>query len=115
MLTVTREDHFPVVCNVSFAITCEAKRDSAPRFSFQRTALHDPLTVSKIAKRLDDIPLIPWQVDGHTHAHLLTKQIRAVLADEAPTNIAVPRAPWMTPKCWELRREVIGQRLVKAI
>ena len=110
VLTVTRDDHLPVVCDVSFAITCQAKRDSAPRFSFQRTALHNPLMVSQIAERLDAIPLIPWHVDGHTHAHLLTKQVQEVFADVAPTNISVPRAPWMTSKCWEIRRDVIGQR-----
>ena len=67
-----RDDHFAVACLVLFdAVQDHAVKQSKP-FRFDRGALKNPEVIAGVSVALLALPVIPWQVDGHTHASIVT-------------------------------------------
>ena len=53
-------------------------------FQINRNAFKDPEVVGLISGHLQHLELLHWQIDGHTHAAILTDQVQQILTKCAP-------------------------------
>ena len=104
--SLLREDHWPVVAQVTFATATQAQ----PYHSkILKLAVPDNVCIN-----LFDSPLnapVPWNVDVHTHAHMLQNSLCDTLQPYQRKQEPKPHKATMTPHTWELIKE---KRTVRA-
>ncbi len=86
-------DHFIPV--VSFALVQQSAATAIDRRRniFDRKKLHDQVRVADFLADFDSLPDVPWPVDPHSHAAIVTQQLQGLLAEHFPCSRGPPDKP----------------------
>ena len=87
------------------AWSCSVSKDEQVKKTkpvrFNREVLRDPDVIASLSREIEQLQLIPWQIDGHTHASILTKQIQDMLCKCAPVPKRKPKPSFLADETWK--------------
>eukprot|EP00969_Alexandrium_andersonii_P223771 9882957-Alexandrium_andersonii.AAC.1 len=101
-VTLMKPDHIPVVLGLRTALLAGAPRLPRRRVPIaDPKAFQDPVVRAALARAVESMPAIGWQVDANTHLGHVTERLREVVARIAPPQSA-PRKRWVTDDVWNI-------------
>ena len=77
------------------------------KFSFDRAALRCPDKAKAVNHSLQQLALVPWQIDATSHLGVLTQQIQDVLSTCLPRPKRKPKPEWVSEDVWRDRDLII--------
>jgi hypothetical protein len=94
-------DHRPVMIELTWKQDVDFKVPWSKSRICDIKKLQDPQIREQVAKDIEEMKGVPWQVDSHTHAHILENQIKDVLTNRCPIDPA-PKKPHVGEQAWKI-------------
>ena len=102
-------DHYAVALDCSFVleafVSSGCKTPSCDVFQLSRPEAHE-----KVREICQGAPLLPWNLDVHTHYEILADYLRERLAATFPARRARCRRTFFSATTWELRQQRVWLR-----
>ncbi|CAE7944477.1 unnamed protein product [Symbiodinium sp. KB8] len=104
-------DHFAVYLEISaiLDVSCYKGR-RPPRIDVSR--LHEPANANIVQAICKTVPVVPWDVDAHTHYELFSRHLVEHLALAFPTGQASKRKSFFSDCTWSFRQQRVSLRKI---
>ena len=95
-------DHLATILHCQVAILNKSDGATKKKTRIDTLAMRQA-TPDKLAKVLQGMPIIPWEMNIHEQAALFGKQLRTALAEVFPCTRKAPVREYISQKAWDIR------------